>query len=574
MIPGAPQRTARWAALAAALAVVLSAAGLLCLRLGVYDDSLLLLGARLVRAGQLPYRDFYTHYGPLGFGLLAVPMKWIANPGVALRLAQGFGLAGVTLLFGLALRRLRARPGTFAAAGAVLAFSAAMAQSAFIGFGLAAASVALYLAARETSGSAAAVALAASGALLAGAAWTRPAFAVYVGVALLWLELVAGSRASRRTLVLTLAAALAAAAALWLIVYRSLDPATVAEATLLAPARLMTLGQRTLLPDFTRSGAAISLLVGAAVAAAPIAWSWSLPSRASRLASTAAIALGAILPLALRPGRSGWTILLLLISLAANAGLAVLHRESLRGSPRVLAAAALGLSASAFGHYFWSRPDPQHLFPMLALASASVLFVWDRWRIPMRAAVVALFAIPFVPIGPGRETALPIFSLWKGGLARVAESSARPGASLLTVWPAGEVPSHAAAAVMLADRLSSPTSRFVAYGTNQSQTAGNPVYLFLLSRRLPYTHWFQYDPGLQSSPAVQEQMIGELAASESAAAVVWRSESFTYDDLPEASTRSSPFDDEANRIYGRVVGRFGNYEVRVRDGADRVPESP
>jgi hypothetical protein len=192
--------------------------------------------------------------------------------------------------------------------------------------------------------------------------------------------------------------------------------------------------------------------------------------------------------------------------------------------------------------------------------------VWDRWRLPARAAVFGVFGLIFVPVGPGRETALPVFSLWKGGLARVAESSVRPGAGLLTVWPAGEVPSHAAAAVMLADRLSSPSSRFVAYGTNQNQTAGNPVYLFLLSRRLPYTRWFQYDPGLQSSPAVQEEMIRELASSESAAAIVWRSESFSYDDAPQAAGRS-PFDEEADRLYGRVVGRFGNYEVRVREGS-------
>ena len=183
---------------------------MLCLRLGVYDDSLLPLGARLVRAGQLPYRDFYTHYGPLGFGLLAVPMKWVGNPGVALRLAQGFGLPGVTLLFGLTLRRL--------------------------------------------------------------------------------------------------------------------------------------------------------------------------------------------------------------------------------------------------------------------------------------------------------------------------------------------------------------------HGTSQAQPPGNPVYLFLLSRRLPYARWFQYDPGLQSSPQVQAQMIEELATSDSTAAVAWRSESFAYDDVPERAKRSA-FDIEADLLYPLVAGRFGNYEVRAREGA-------
>jgi hypothetical protein len=98
------------------------------------------------------------------------------------------------------------------------------------------------------------------------------------------------------------------------------------------------------------------------------------------------------------------------------------------------------------------------------------------------------------------------------------------------------------------------------------------VYLFLLSRRLPYTRWFQYDPGLQSSPAVQEQMIGELTTSESAAAVVWRSEAFAYDESAANPAGRSAFDDEADRLYGRVVGRFGNYEVRVREGTGISPE--
>src|SRR5262249_48890175 len=162
----------------------------------------------------------------------------------------------------------------------------------------------------------------------------------------------------------------------------------IAEATLLAPARLMTLGQRTLLPDFARGGAVVALAVGAAVAAAPIVWAWSPPSRRGRLVLAVAVAVGAIVPLALRPGRARLPILLTLTSPAANAGLALLHRESLRGSPRLGAAAALGLSASAFGHYFWSRPDPQHLFPVAALSSASALFVWGDWRTRERVAVV------------------------------------------------------------------------------------------------------------------------------------------------------------------------------------------
>jgi hypothetical protein len=89
------------------------------------------------------------------------------------------------------------------------------------------------------------------------------------------------------------------------------------------------------------------------------------------------------------------------------------------------------------------------------------------------------------------------------------------------------------------------------------------VYLFLLSRRLPYTRWFQYDPGVQSSAPVQEEMIRELAQSGSPAAVVWRSEAFAFDPATALAAARTGFDDVADRAYGRVVARFGNYEVRV-----------
>jgi hypothetical protein len=273
----------------------------------------------------------------------------------------------------------------------------------------------------------------------------------------------------------------------------------------------------------------------------------------------------------LADGAAWLTLLLALVSLAANAGIAWLNRDALSRSPRMWLAAAFGLSASAFGHYFWSRADPPHLYPLLALAAGGALFAWEGLRGLERLAVATIFVLAFVPFKPWRIAEPPIVALWKGGLARVGELAARPGATLLTVWPAGEVPSPAALAVTLADRLSLPSSRFVAYGTNQNLSAGDPVYLFLLSRRLPYTRWFQYDPGLQGSPAVQEEMTRELATSGSAAAVVWRSEAFEFDPSVAPAPGRSRFDEAADRTYSRVIARFGNYEVRVPGDAEPPP---
>jgi hypothetical protein len=60
-------------------------------------------------------------------------------------------------------------------------------------------------------------------------------------------------------------------------------------------------------------------------------------------------------------------------------------------------------------------------------------------------------------------------------------------------------------------------------------------------------------------------MIRELEASGSRSAVVWRSESYYFDPPPLEPSVRSPFDAYVDRVYGKVVGRFGNYEVRTRD---------
>ena len=550
--------------MATILVVLLSGLGLLCMRLGVYDDSLLLLGARLVGAGKVPYRDFYSHYGPLGYALMSPVLKGIGNPGLALRVAQAVGLAAIMAFLAFALRRSGARPAVLAAAA--LAFSAAFALSSFLGTLLAGAALALYVAGRSRGGGAPSpLALGAAGALLAATAWTRPAFAVYACAAMAALELACGTRSSRRQIALVLACALVASCGLWLWLFRPLGIWTVVEATLLVPARLMTLGKRTLLPDFASSPFPLSWIIGGAIAAAPIVWAWSIPSRRTRFVCGAAIGLGAVLPTLLGPRTAWLSVALEVLSFGTAAFLAFLLREDLRDSPALRAAAAFGISAAAFGHYFWSRPDAQHLYPLAAFSAASVAFAWSRLGRLGAAAALGILAVLFLGTRPG-ELGLPVENLWRGGIARMQENAARPGVGWKTLWPAGEVPGHAVAAVSLADRLAGSDSRFVAFGSDQSWTPGDPVFLFLLSSRLPYTKWFQYDPGLQSSPAIQEEMIREIEASGSRAAVVWQSENYFYDPKPAGSPPGrSLFDAYVDRVYGTVVGRFGSYEVRTRE---------
>jgi hypothetical protein len=114
--------------------------------------------------------------------------------------------------------------------------------------------------------------------------------------------------------------------------------------------------------------------------------------------------------------------------------------------------------------------------------------------------------------------------------------------------------------VRKADRDASPSSRFVALATDHSRTEGSAIVLFLLSSRLPYTRWYAYDPGIQSTPFVQQRMEEELRRSGSATAVTWKSESFAG--VAEADPPRTELDRELRRLYPRVAERFGVLAVR------------
>src|SRR5262249_230519 len=71
---------------------------------------------------------------------------------------------------------------------------------------------------------------------------------------------------------------------------------------------------------------------------------------------------------------------------------------------------------------------------------------------------------------------------------------------------------------------------------------------------------------------IQSEMLRESEAAGSATAVVWRSEGYRFDQPPPGSPTRSPFDEEMERLYPRVIAHFGGYEVRAR--ADPPPASP
>jgi hypothetical protein len=549
------------------LVLAASAIGLLSIPLNDYDDSLLLLGARLVSSGKIPYVDFYTHYGPLGYTIMAILVRLFGNPGLALRMGEVILLAGMAILWHVLFRslqpgsRLREYPVPFLV-GAVSAFAL---QPAFFGFACAAGAVVLFLLARSApEGLPATLLNAAAGAALAVGFLIRPAFGAYSGGALLLLETVGrprlgGSRNSLTAIVLFLGTAACSVLVLWLFLFSGISPSLAFNATILMPARLVGAGgaryldPELLLPAGTSSlGLMRAIASGAALVATTITWTFAVRQGRTRRLAAACVTAGGLLPLLLvfSEHRSRDAGFLALTFFVLACFLVFSARRALQDSTLLLASATFGLVAAAFGHYFWARADRGHLLPMLTLALVGAALLMASLDFAGRAAVVGLFLFTYFSAVP--SLSFPAALLRNRGFA-----------ANFWPWRCTLVRADARMAVVYADSQADPKSRFVAVGSSQAWSIANPILLFVMSSRLPYTRWFQYDPGLQTSSAIQGEMERELEASGSRSAVVWRADKYR-DWLSPGPEARSPFDDFFDRLYPITAARFGDYEVRVR----------
>ncbi|HEY1250388.1 MAG TPA: hypothetical protein VGH97_04315 [Thermoanaerobaculia bacterium] len=571
----------------AALAVVLLASvlGLLCTRIGDYDDGILLLGARLVLAGKLPYRDFYAHYGPFGFSLQALFSGILRNPPVALRMGESIALVLLGVAGFVAGRRRAGAVGAWSAAAYALVLSAAASLASFYGVALCLAALGAFAMAssagfpgdgeRAAPEAAATRWAAVSGVFLALAVLTRPAFAAYSAVALAGLGLAAGTRRDRARLLPILAVSCAATlVAAWLILYRDLSPIQAFDATVLFPRRLLEGGLRYREASFLRAPLPVAFLLATLHAALPLLWTLGLPSRRGRLVGAAAILASGALPLWLRvstrPERDG--VLVAAGAIAIALVLIARERRALRENAALRVAALFGLAAAASEHYLWARADRPHFLPLLVIAAAGAAAVSVVVRPAARALLLGLFAFVCGTFLRSPVSVLfPAESLSQGGLTSVRQRWRAPHASWKSVWPCGDIAADAHDAVAFADRHADPGSLFVAVASNQSFADQDPILLFLLSARLPYTRWYQYDTGVQDTAAVQRQMLEELESSGSRTAVVWSIEGYGARG-PEAGGRPrTPFDEAFDRLYPVRGPRFGLYETRLRAGAAPSP---
>jgi hypothetical protein len=550
------------------LVLIASALGLLSVPVGIFDDSLLLLGARLVAGGKAPYIDFYTHYGPVGYTILAFLVRLFGNPGLALRMGEILLLAGLAILWHVLFRSLLPEGSLreYTVPLLVAAFSAVAIQPAFFGFTIMIGALVLFLLARNTTGELPATLLnVAAGAALAVTFMIRPAFAAYSAGALLLLEAsvrprFAASRSPLAAFAVFLGTAAFSVLLLWSSFYPKIPPALAFNSTIITPAHEMGAGgARYLDPEFLLAagtsgrGLMRAIATGAALVATTIVWTISVSRRSMRRLVAACVAAGGLLPLLLavseHPGRDAGFVSLTLFILAGS--IVFFARHELKESALLRASATFGLTAAAFGHYLWARADRAHLIPLLTLALVGGALLLTSLRASSRAAVLGLFLFAYVSAVP--SLFYPAALLLKRSVA----ASLRP-------WRCTLVRAEARNAVAFADSQADPKSRFVAVGSSQAWSSGDPILLFLISSRPPYTKWFQYDPGVQSSAAVQNEMERELDASGSRSAIVWRAEKYLFDRVRPSIEARSPFDDYFDRLYPVTAAKFGDYEVRVR----------
>ena len=565
---GAPG--SRWTVPLLGAAWLASLAGLLSVPLDLYDECLLLVGGRAVRAGELPYRDFYTHYGPLGYELISWFLP-LGNPGIAYRLAQGFVLLLLAILIIFVSRALRPEGGAWTAAAAAvsfLGFATAIQAPHFFAYFFVLAGIGLFaLGARAAISAASTRFDAAAGASFALAGMVRPAFGFYAAAAAIGLIAATTPRGGLRRIAVLTVAAVGTGALVWVLFFRAIPLEEAYLASIVIPGEISLHSSRFVPPTLQLSALRIgprawiaALTLGSAFALAVLGALFSA-SRGSRALGITGTALAAILPFALGGARPpGW------LPTAGSAALFVLAvatwafaREWVSKSGRRLASALCGATAAAFFHYYVSRADFAHLLPALALAVAAGLLVLPDPGTAGRVVTLLLVVVATRSPALGLEVSPPSQIGRAGRTASVSTAS-----GFWRRWAASTFPVEAVEAVRAADREADPSSRFVALASDHRSSEGSAVVLFLLSSRLPYTKWYAYDPGVQNSAFVQQRMADELEKSGSRSAVVWSTISFGGRERGPDEPATAALDRRLLELYPVAAARFGGLLVRLR----------
>ncbi len=459
----ATQQPAARSVRAPLIAFLLSFALLLALmdlRLGVYDEAILLVGARLVAEGAVPHRDFYANYGPAQFAVLAGLFKLFGPSFLAARVYDTLIRAAIVAVTYRMLQHRTHPPIALAGAAACAAWmlgSGTYLYPMFPTLLLALASTQLLLGGRD--GEIRLKRLFLAGALTGLAALFRYDVGFFVLAAHAFALLLVGWReaGSTRGRMRAFVRRLLAYCAGTLCVF------VPAAALLLAAGAGPGFVHDILVysPEYYPRMRSLPFPGLAAIVAAPQEAAVYLPFAAL------VVAAAALLARAVQNGPDRLFVLLI--------GSLILFL-SLKGLVRI-----------------------QSVHLLLAIVPATILlaFLADRAGAlprPLQAAVGVAAALAVVA---------PLFG------AVLRDSSASVAAPWPGAAPARLTPELACAAAYLRSH-SRPDEAVFAGAMRHDKLLMNNVGLYFAAGRRPATHWHHFDPGLQTREDVQRQMIREL----------------------------------------------------------------
>ena len=501
--------------------------------LGLYDEGILLTNSMLVSRGEVPYRDFYSNYGPGIFVTIAGAWKLLGTSALAGRLL-GFSMH-VLLAVGSGLLggRILGRRFSFLAAGLVAVWLSALGTFPYAWLAALALLLACVLALGRAVDASSRRAFLASGALLGAASWYRPDLAAYFSLALVGASVLASlrslrsdgrlAREIRRGGALFLPGALVTALPVWgaafLLAGRQvIDDLFLDQARYVQPARLLPLPP---LAAWLHAPDLPVPLPAFLVALEPAA-----------VAVVSAAALAGIL-------------------LAATAGG---RRAGSRSAVVITGALWAAVLPQALG-----RSDGFHLIQavppsiVLLAALAHRLVEWGRLRALLAAVLVAWLFAPARHLKPTASLRWPLST----------RDFPRYGGI-----PEGD-PAMLALLGFLADRTA-PGDRIFVGLHDHSRTLANAMLVYFLADRAGGTRNMQFDPNLTDRESTQRLMIRDLERS-GVRWVVRGHPLLGYEPNESRRPGSRALDEHLLRHFAPVA-RFGGYEVwqRVRrEGAER-----
>lgn len=504
---------------------------------GIYDEGIILTGALRVLAGEWPSRDFYTNYAPGQFILLAGFLRLVGLDSFNARLFDAAQLAGVVTMAWLLLRRILGWNWALGGALGVLAIHLVTRSELYP---------------------------------------INPSILLVMCIAFVLVPRLAGLRGLDPCW-----PAAGLLGALMLFRYDLLPLAALGFGLPVLAILLLALRERQITPAelrrvLVRNAALLAALVGALLLLLWLAGVLGpalhdiLTYNATNYAAMRDLPFPGRADIARRPAEA-LVYLAPLTGLVAFAALAVRVRAA-RGRPgfalsRDRRFVALLLLSGATAFLFTKglvRTEALHMLlanvPAIALLAVAAETL--AGAVGGRAARLAFAALPLLAGGLALERALGSVPPPLGPRAMLL-AKPEPGLRALRVFTADPLRLEAARYVVAQtardERILSVTGR-------HDKVFINDVAFYFATRRLPGTRWHHYDPGVQTSEAVQRAMIADIERH--GVRIILRDQGFDEVREPNRSAESSGVTLLDRHIAARFepVARFGPLTVLRRRG--------